>query len=367
MPVICDICQDEIEESDVSKKCSGCAFQGHEQCVKLVPGYRASSRHWRCLQCSKGANSPSAADTNANPFEGEYAKIAQLRTLHQSINEKIVSVLATELPKALEEFGKDLKATLMNQFTEMNNKLIEQNKKIQAQDKKIDELSKEVQLQKDEMCDLHMRVNDLEQAQLAKNIEIHGVPQSAEENVWNVVHGIAQAIEAEDTLEGAECYRGRKMKNKPNVIVVKFKHRDDKEIWLQGRKKEAFKNYSLPTKYSEKAASATGKKGRKPMPLQMRVFEQITYHTRQLLYETQKTAAEKQFKFVWTKGGKIFVRKDADTQALIKITKWDDITTKLVLNQKISNIPNNKENNAANVGDTRGEGIVSAETESGTP
>lgn len=49
------------------------------------------------------------------------------------------------------------------------------------------------------------------------------------------------------------------------------------------------------------------------------------------MYETRLEAYKNNLKFVWTKNGKIFVRKDKDTKAVIRINKNSDIITKLTL------------------------------------
>jgi hypothetical protein len=36
-----------------------------------------------------------------------------------------------------------------------------------------------------------------------------------------------------ETHDGAVCYRERKMKDNPTVIVVKFQKKDDKMIWIK--------------------------------------------------------------------------------------------------------------------------------------
>jgi uncharacterized coiled-coil protein SlyX len=287
-----------------------------------------------------------------------------MRTLEESITQKMDIALGAALGKALEKFTKDFRAVMADEFSVLSNKIMEQNKTIQAQDKTIDALSAKVVAQNDHVNNLQTRVNDLEQAQLANNIELHGVPEEKGENVWNVVCDIAEAIDAKDSMDGAYCYRARKVKNKPAVIVIRFKYKEDKELWLQGRKKDAFKNYTMPNLYSDVASNTKNPRGgRRHIALQLRVFEQVTYYTRQLLYETQKTAAEKGFKFVWTKGGKIFVRKDEDTKALIKITKHEDITTKLVLNDKNTKKPIIEETKTS--GDATKEGENEGENENG--
>jgi len=67
---------------------------------------------------------------------------------------------------------------------------------------------------------------------------------------------------------------------------------------------------------------------------------------------------------VWTKGGKVFVRKDENTKALIRINCKHDITTKIVLNKKTpapTNIQQNT-NSDDKVSNSEGEGSDHNET-----
>jgi len=319
----CIVCQEEGDAPEL-KKCSssGCQIYGHEKCVKYFVG-KNSLRKWKCLLCNaKGPNSPTTSQ--GNPFATDYARALQMQMQDDGIKDKVKETI----DEALKTFGQTFALTLAKQIADLNKKIDTQNEKIEAQDKSIASLSNKVEEQKGEINDLWYQINILEQAQLSKNIEIQGIPEIPGENVSNIVKGIATAIEADETMEGAICYRGRKMKNKPAVIVVKFSKEAHKETWLAGRKKDAFKNYILPNRFAAATGAANGAQ------LKMRVFEQITYFTRQLLYDTQEAAYANKFKFVWTKGGKVFVRKDENTKALIRINCKHDITTKIVLNKK---------------------------------
>lgn len=107
--------------------------------------------------------------------------------------------------------------------------------------------------------------------------------------------------------------------NKPSVVIVKFADHEKKVRWLKAKKTNEFKNLLMPTPYN-----AVVNAGATQIPkdkLELRIFEQITFRTRQLMYETRLEAYKNNFKFVWTKNSKIFVRKDKDAKVVIRINK----------------------------------------------
>jgi len=227
----------------------------------------------------------------------------------------------------------------------MTNKITELSQKIDGFEKYKDELSGRLDDQQQEIHLLKGVVNDLQQSKLLLNLEIHGVPQKAGEKLQEAVDEIAKVIGApESTSDIKKMYRGRKIRDKPAPIVLEFGSDIARDEWLEGRKCDAFKDFKLPVLFSESvvagAANSTGggrKKNAQPSAIKthgVRIFEQLTFANRQLLFETKKAAKECGFKFAWTRGGKMFVRKDADKKTIpIRIRDMDDIITKVRQNR----------------------------------
>jgi len=349
----CAICIKELNDDDEIKKCSVCLEPAHESCVKYYISYAQIrlSRAWKCAKCAKSTNSPSVAGAGESNFSlSEYAPMLQAKFLE----ENLAKTLKGHFDSAVGEI-KDTVAGLAK-------KLVEQNKKIAELEKTKEDMQKQIDTQKTDITNLESRVDELEQDKLALNLEIHGVPEIPGEDLYSVAQDIADTMNASASTEGiADMFRGRKMKNKPAAIVVKFQNSQDRESWLQGRKKEAFKNYTLPATYSQVSSFVPRAKGKKQNDsqnqtnLSVRVYEQLTFLKRQLLYETS-VAAKGKFKFVWSRGGKIFARKDENAKALIRIRNRDDIITKIQMNPTAA-IPGNNETNGENL-NKNGEGTL---------
>jgi hypothetical protein len=235
---------------------------------------------------------------------------------------------------------------LQTQMQDMINKINEQYKMIVDLQCDVDIHKKRLDEKDIEIARLKEQVTDILQDKVANNVEIHGYPQQDGENLGEIVCKVAEVVGAPETaLEEnlASVYRGRRLKHKPAPIIVCFKNENAKNLWMNGRKRKEFKSYDVPITFSEKVAeqrSAPSTRGAinragasevKKRPLQ--IFEQLVPDRRQLLFDTRRTAFDLGYKFVWSKNGKIFVRKNAESKALIRIMCKDDIVTKLTLGE----------------------------------
>jgi hypothetical protein len=192
--------------------------------------------------------------------------------------------------------------------------------------------------------ELQIQVNQLQQSGLALNLELHGVPDAPQIPLADALSNLAEKVGAPTLTESVvEYYRlpGRPPKaqgqrSPPGVVVLKFKDARARSAWLQGR------NQLRPPAPGENvpappltAAGAAQRPRRGPPPV--RVYEQLTPLNKKLLYLTKKAAAEKGFKFVWTRDGKIFARKN-ETHALVRIHCEEEIHKKLgVVNPAVEN------------------------------
>jgi uncharacterized protein YoxC len=339
MPKKCLMCAREInpENEAEARKCNGCGQWAHDSCVRLLLAGKASSaRGWKCNSCA-GNNSPILEA----PRTGDYSLVAQLRILEETISENI----NRHITATFDDFK--------NELIGMTNKITELSQKIDGLEKTKKEMFGRLDDQQQEILQLKGLVNDLQQSKLSLNLEIHGVPQKADEKLQEVIHDIAEVIGIpESTSEIKKIYRGRKIRDKPAPIVLEFSSDNAKDEWLEGRKSDAFREYKLPVLFSESVAADASnsagakKKGARNSTIRthgVRIFEQLTYANRQLLYETKKAAKECSFKYAWTRGGKMFVRRDGDKKTIpIRIRSMEDILTKVRQN-RVPNEPNQQE------------------------
>lgn len=94
----------------------------------------------------------------------------------------------------------------------------------------------------------------------------------------------------------------------------------------------------LPAQFAEVVASTADQpvdKNKQVKPQNaVRVFEQLTFSNRKLLFETRQAAfKDKKFESVWTFAGKIYARKN-ENAVKIRIRNQRDIVTKIEMNME---------------------------------
>jgi hypothetical protein len=316
----CIMCLEENIERELLK-CSNCSGKAHESCVKVhlafsAPAGQYSLRQWKCAKCAQG-------DESLSKFE--YAHVMQTKVLNLSTTTAI-DKLGEQMAKMMEDWS---------------NKFIEQGKKIVELEKSQVEMKKDIESKDKIIEDLQVRMNEFEQRELALNLEIHNVPEMPNERLADVVGRIATALGAPDTMQGiSNAYRSRQIKGKPRAIAVQFNNAAARLKWLKGRGQKEFRNFNLPVQYADVAAAGGAVASKQPKDKQahppdaIRVFEQLTFANRQLLFETRQAAfKDKKFESVWTYSGKIYARKNADA-VKIRIRNKSDIITKIEMNNE---------------------------------
>jgi hypothetical protein len=334
----CSYCNEQIEKDAIL--CCECKdICAHLSCIKsrANPSSKTSSRgKWKCDSCTSGTDSLLSS-------EPQSSDMATLMMLLQQMDQKNTKH---------QEYSKAQFENLQMQNQELTHKLDEQLKRVNALESKHSELEIHITKQDSAISLLQQQVDDLMQEKLANNVELHGVPERDGEDLSLLVNKVASMLGASDTGEKnaiAYVYRGRKLKNGPRPVIVSFKKHEDKVEWMKNRKAKTFADYRFPVEFSEKAG-ASGSKSKNPglQHRSMRIFEQLTPARRQLFFAARQAAYEKNFKYTWTRDGKILVRKNETTKALIRINNLNDIDTKITLGEDASNNKNNPQGPSSN-------------------
>lgn len=153
-------------------------------------------------------------------------------------------------------------------------------------------------------------VEEISQYSRRNNIEIHGIPELPQENVYNLVSDIGKALECNINKKDIDVAHRVPSSNKslPRPIIVKFINR-----WQKGEIMIAKRNKKLLT------SSIGIPSPEKPIFIN----DHLTPRTKGILRKA-KDLRNKGFKYVWSRDGKIFVRKDEASQAIV-IKSLDDV------------------------------------------
>ena len=133
-------------------------------------------------------------------------------------------------------------------------------------------------------------------------LEIHGVPVLEGKDTNGIVKQVTQLLNSDLELNKSDSHRLPANAGSIPPIIVKFTRRDKQD-----------RIYSLKRNLSTKSALELG------FRQESRLFinESLTQKCRELLKEVKSFKRNKHFMFVWTKQGKVFLRKDEDPSSRV--------------------------------------------------
>jgi len=156
---------------------------------------------------------------------------------------------------------------------------------------------------KSEVSIINKRINVIEQEQFSKHIELIGLPEQNNENCIKTVEYISVAVGGKVNVEKA--YRVRsKMTGKPGKNVAILKSIEEKLNFMHLVKTKRLSTTDINENWKKEG---------------IYINNYLTQTYRNLFFKTKLLAKEKNYKFVWFKNNKLFVRKNNDTNAKTKI------------------------------------------------
>ncbi|KAH6942103.1 hypothetical protein HPB50_000948 [Hyalomma asiaticum] len=173
--------------------------------------------------------------------------------------------------------------------------------------KEIKELKLSNRKLKEENAKLTVRVDELEQYSRSNNVEIKGVP--VEPDVNDVVSKMGQIIGETVSKDDIDiCHRVFTTKqNEPNIIL-RFVRREKRNSFLAKARKTRLTGTLL------------GYNSTKPVY----VNEHLTRQNKQLLGAAVAKKREVGWRYVWTKDGRIFARRD-ESSAVLRLNSLSDL------------------------------------------
>lgn len=151
---------------------------------------------------------------------------------------------------------------------------------------------------------LHRDLNERDQDLLSNDVELSCVPEEGGENPTHIVLACAAKLGVQmDVRDLVSCTRvGRPRREegaRPRQLAVRLARRDMRDAFLRAARIRRH----LTTEGLEL----------KGQPRPIYVNERLTRANRQLFYTAKQTAVRMQWKYVWTKDGRIYVRREAGT------------------------------------------------------
>ncbi|KAJ8723218.1 hypothetical protein PYW08_003130 [Mythimna loreyi] len=310
----CSSCNEDLTEG---ARCTVCNQSLHYHCAGITEGgYRklGDRKHtWRCHRCRQ--LSVGAAQLPSSPrspiSESDSAILMEIRALSAKFTS--LEGLKDEMSALRNEFA-DLKSSFQTQFDDMAKKF---GVKIENMEQRILHLEK-VQGQVEELRAKLDRMDDetesREQWLRSNNVEIKGIPQSLNENLFEMVTKIGQKINYPISKTQINFISRVPTREKDHIkpIIVGFCNRYVKEDFIAAARYES--------KSTTLIASHIG------LPGKNKIFinDHLTLRNKMLLSKTKKAAAETDFRYVWVKHAKIHARK-TDTSPVITVKTEKDL------------------------------------------
>lgn len=302
----CGVCVKPVRANQVKMSCSDCSRDFHAACYKMskadVDCIIADGLPWRCKSCAENRRRSLRFDSEVQ--EGKL-------TL-EDIMKKITEIAENQ---KLQESSFNQSYEVLSEKMEENIKAVkDQNSSMQQCMKIIDELLEENRKLTKKVAELELKVEDMEQYSRVNCVEIHGVPQEPHEDVVGVVKAVGKSLDMDisDLMIDA-CHRLGKRSgpsSSPPGIIVKFVRRLDKEELL--RKRRVKRN--LSTRHMNLNVD-----------LPVYINEALSPARRRLFAETRRIKREKHYKFLWVRGGKIFLRKE-EAAPVVQVTCQADLS-----------------------------------------
>jgi predicted RNase H-like nuclease (RuvC/YqgF family) len=183
--------------------------------------------------------------------------------------------------------------------------------------KNLDSLQLEINKIKIQNKHITSLLNLNDQRERLLNIEVVGMPEIKNENpselIMKICKHIGVSIMEGDILQVNRVSPRIKIQGRPRVIIAKLKTRLLKDSIISlGRK----------NRLNTKDIGITGEA--KPIYIN----EHLTPHNKQLLKKCKEIAKNKEYQFVWSKNGRIFIRQN-DTAPALQIFDEEDIIKKI--------------------------------------
>lgn len=339
-------------------KCVTCGLRYHFDCInapskkfkELTSDFKSE---WMCPSCrlkqprGDNTNTPvrGSASTSSDTSPSSNVTLRRTQPSSQSQTQELIAIenvkqlMKEELDILLVKMEKNWSKILDNKSKEIfneinqikdslnfiNNQYEELKNELQGKLTQIKELKNENENLKSTVKDLNSRLCIMEQHSRMSNLEIQCLPEHKAENLPNIIQQIGKATGSNITdADIHKCTRIAKLNpenTRPRSVIVKFSSPRIRDTFLAGVLKFNKKN-----KEDKLNTSHIGIGGDK-RPIY--VVDHLTPELKKIHAFARLTAKKLNYKFVWIKNGRVFLRKSDDSEhiAVRNIEQLEHLTS----------------------------------------
>ncbi|KAL0850832.1 hypothetical protein ABMA28_006752 [Loxostege sticticalis] len=314
-------------------KCSKCKYAYHFTCLASNEDEEQStaSAEWMCPLCNVTPKNQNKDNTpvrynpnitiraskrpalNSPPSaEKPLTREEMLNIAHDMMSqmEKTMKSLLNSEVRPLKEELKEVKESMSFMNAQYEEVLREQEKSKET----IKNLQTENNQMQVKIEDLSSRVNQLEQNARMNNVEIQCLPEKRDENLLSTVTKLANVIDCQLTEENVvKCTRIARMNKdsvRPRSIVVQFSTPRIRDQFLAASIK-----FNKPKPPQDKLNSSH--LGMTCTKTPIFITEHLSATNKALHAAARLKAKQKGFKYVWIRGGRIYMRKTDNSEYII--------------------------------------------------
>uniref|UniRef100_A0A0A9YPR7 PHD-type domain-containing protein n=1 Tax=Lygus hesperus TaxID=30085 RepID=A0A0A9YPR7_LYGHE len=305
---ICPTCGESVNKNDKAYLCEGaCKCWFHIKCINISDDEYEKTpddETWVCVSCTPKSNSGTPIKTPSNgKIKNPDSILTSLKSSKININ-KTSDISNKELANSINAIlnalvdiqqGVSFLSDAHDDMIKSNKRIFDEFAKLSQDNKKLSEQNK----------DLSARLNKLEQACLENECEVHGLPQTENENLKLIAVLVCGKIAYKiDENDIDKIYRAKthpsSSKKRPSPIIIKFKSSEIRNGFLAARKVHG--NLTL----NELGYQMGGL---------VHINERLTPINRNLLWLARNTKPMG-YKYAWTKNGQVFLKKNEDAPAI---------------------------------------------------
>lgn len=223
--------------------------------------------------------------------------------------QKVMSKFKISFKKEFHDQLRDIENSLNFNSDKIDDFLAEMGS-IREKQKKLEDENEALKMKVKSMT---IAMEDLDQYSRNKNIQIDGVPEEKGENLRELVMDIGKKVDVDLDAKEIDVIHRIPSKNEKNTrsspIVVQFTTRQLREKILAGVRKSKITTKDLKKTGEERIVY---------------VNEHLTRAKKQIMFEGRKLKFEKGYKFLWSRNGKIMIRKDEQSK-VIELQNLEDL------------------------------------------